>query len=46
MEDERKLDVLEGDSNNANLPRFDIKPFVGNGLIYKTKPLEEEEDNG
>lgn len=31
LTDNREPIVLEGDDNNAHLPRFDLTPFAGNG---------------
>ena len=38
LEDNREPIVLEGDSNNAFLPRFDLTPYSGkgSGLSHKS----------
>ena len=42
IEDERELIILEGDENNAKLPRYELTPFSGKGSGLLNKSLKEE----
>lgn len=48
IEDKRELIVLDGDENNAMLPRFELLPFSGkgSGLVNKSYEEEGEESDG